>query len=134
MLKICWSRLYLQRFDKRIAIYVRFWKLTSIPNYLKSLTRFFIWIKWNQLSKLIIIEIFCCLSCIRLGLYCCIVNARFVDLSHVNLFFNCSTSDKSIYYHIFLLPYSIYSIDALVVICRIPIRIHYYGAVSSCKI
>ena len=134
MLKVGRGRLDLQRFDKSVAINIRFWKLTSIPNNLESLTRFIIWIKWNQLSKFIIIEIFCCLSRIRLALYCCIVNARFVYLSHVNLFFNGSTSDKSIYYHISRLSYSIDSIDALVVICRVPIRIHYYGAVSTCKI
>ena len=134
MLDVSGSWFDLQRFDKSVAINFRFRKFPSIPYNLESLTGFLIWIKLNQRRKLIVIKIFCCLSSVRLTLYCCVVNARFVNLSHVNLLFNSATRNQSINYHIFILTNSINTINALVIIGWVPIRIYYYGSVSTSKI
>lgn len=85
-------------------------------------------IKSEQLKNLIVWKIF---SYNLLFLHSCLVHSQFMDLSSVNELFNSSYSDQSVYNNISLLPDSVYSVDCLIIISRIPVRIKNNDSISA---
>ena len=60
------------------------------------------------------------------------IHTFLVNLTPVNLLFDCAHSDESVNYHILFLTNTEDSINSLIVISRIPIRVEYDGSICSC--
>ena len=64
----------------------------------------------------------------------CEVHRFLVNLSSVDHFFDSADGHESVDYHISFLANSVATIDGLIIICRVPIRIHNDRSIGTCKI
>ena len=81
-------------------------------------------LEFEQLEQVIVLEVL-----LELGLGVCAViysthcHAFLVNLSTVDFLFDCAHRYESVHYHVFLLSDTEHSVDRLVVVCRIPVRV-----------